>query len=214
MLTLGKWLGRKIRRHFLAGLLVTLPIAATIVLLVWIFNTIDSVLQPVVILLFGNPIPGVGFGTTVIFIYLVGLIVSQVAGKRLINYGESLLSKVPIFRWIYISIKQILESFSTPGDTGLLQTVLLEFPRKDIWTIGFITNETLTQNGKTQLNIFIPTSPNPTSGFMQIASEDEVIRTDIPVDNALRMVITAGKIYPKEIADRISEKQERNLSDQ
>ena len=196
--------------HFLAGLLVTVPVGATILILIWIFSAIDNILQPIIRLIFGRHIPGVGFGITVVSIYLVGLIVSQVAGKKLFSYGESLLTKVPVFKWIYISIKQILESFSTPGESGLLQTVLLEFPRKGIWTVGFITNEATTQAGDKQLNIFIPTSPNPTSGFTQIVGENEVIRTSIPVNAALRMVISAGKIYPKEITDMISTRQEKD----
>ena len=85
-----------------------------------------------------------------------------------------------------------------------MQTVLVEFPRKGIWTVGFITNESAAQAGEKRLNIFIPTSPNPTSGFLQIVSEDEVIRTDIPVDRALRMVISAGKLTPQEVDDKLS----------
>ena len=106
-------------------------------------------------------------------------------------------------RSLYTGIKQILESFSAPGKTSLMQAVLVEFPRKGMWTIGFITNESPTQSGETQLNIFIPTSPNPTSGFLQIAMEDEVIRTDIPVNEALRMVISAGKLSPQGISDKL-----------
>ena len=198
------WLGKKLRGQFLAGLLVVVPLGATILILVWIFNQIDSILRPVTEFIWGHPVPGVGFGITVVLIYLVGVIASNVGGKRLIQFGESLLAKVPVVRPLYTSIKQILESFSTPSKSRLLQTVLIEFPRKDIWTIGFITNESTATSGEIQLNIFIPTAPNPTSGFLQIVSEKEVIRTDIPVDEALRMVISAGKVSPQEISDKLS----------
>jgi uncharacterized membrane protein len=87
-----------------------------------------------------------------------------------------------------------------------MQAVLVEFPRKDIWTMGFITIELPTQSGGTQLNIFIPTSPNPTSGFLQVVREDEVIRTDIPVDEALKMIISAGRMSPQEVSDKLSER--------
>jgi len=207
------WLGRTLRRHFLTGVLVVVPIGATVLILVWIFTSIDNILQPAIQLIAGRPVLGVGFGITIVLIYLIGVIASNVGGKRLISYGESLLAKVPIVRPIYTSIKQILESFSTPSKFGLMQAVLVEFPRKGIWTIGFITNESSTQSGETQLNIFIPTSPNPTSGFLQIAREDEVIRTDIPVDEALKMIISAGKVSPQGISEMLAGKNKAKKSD-
>ncbi|MFC2016256.1 DUF502 domain-containing protein [Chloroflexota bacterium] len=198
------WLGRKLRGYFVTGVLVLIPIGATIGILVWIFNQIDSILLPYIEPILGRPVPGLGFGIMIVLIYLVGIIASNVVGKSLIRFGESLLAKVPVVRPLYNGIKQIMESFSAPGKTGLIQTVLVEFPRKGIWTIGFITNETLVHPGETQLNIFIPTSPNPTSGFLQIAREDEVIRTDMPIDKALRMIISAGRVSSEEISDKLS----------
>jgi uncharacterized membrane protein len=198
------WLVRKLRRQFLTGILVVVPLGATILILVWIFTTIDNILQPVIRLVLGRPLPGVGFVITIILIYLVGVIASNVGGKRLIRYGESILAKVPIVRPLYSSIKQILGSFSTVGKTNLVQTVLVEFPRKGIWTIGFITKESTAQSGEAHLNIFIPTSPNPTSGFLQIVREDDVIRTDIPIDEALKMIVSAGKVSPQDISNRLS----------
>jgi len=196
------------RRQFLTGILVVVPLGATVLILTWIFTSIDNILQPVIQLILGHPVPGVGFGITIVLIYLVGIIASNVGGKRLIQYGESLLIKIPVFRPLYSSIKQILGSFSSPGKTSLVQTVLVEFPRKGMWMIGFITNESPTQSGKVQLNIFIPTSPNPTSGFLQIVSEEEVVRTDIPVDEALKMVISAGKVSPEKIYNKLSERSQ------
>jgi len=198
--------GKKMRRQFLTGILVVVPLGATVLILIWIFTSIDNILQPVIQLILGHPVPGVGFGITIVLIYLVGIIASNVGGKRLIQYGESLLVKIPVFRPLYSSIKQILGSFSSSGKTSLVQTVLVEFPRKGMWMIGFITNESSTQSGKVQLSIFIPTSPNPTSGFLQIVSEEEVVRTDIPVDEALKMVISAGKVSPEKLYNKLSER--------
>ena len=201
--TSWSWLGKNLRKQFLTGILVMVPISATILILIWIFTTVDNILQPVIQLIVGHPIRGVGFGITIVLIYLAGVIASNIVGKSLIRYGESVLSKVPVVRPLYASIKQILESFSRPGKSGLLQVVLIEFPRKGIWALGFITNEMLTQSGETQLNIFIPTAPNPTGGFLQIVKEEEVIRTDIPVDEALRMVISAGRVSPQEVSSKL-----------
>jgi uncharacterized membrane protein len=175
-------------------------------MVVWSFTSIDDILQPVIQFFWGRSVPGVGFGVTVVLIYLIGVIASNVIGKKLIHYAEFLLAKVPVIRPLYTGIKQLLVSFSGTGKAGLMQAVLVEFPRKDIWTMGFITNELPTQSGGTQLNIFIPTSPNPTSGFLQIVREDEVIRTDIPIDEALKMIISAGRMSPQEVSDKLSER--------
>lgn len=196
-------LGKKLRRQFLTGILVVVPIGATILILVWIFTTIDNILQPAIRSVWEHTIPGVGFGITIVLIYLVGIIASNVVGRRLIHYGESLLAKVPVFRLLYSGIKQILESFSAPGKAGFLQVVLVEFPRKGMMTIGFVTHESSEESGEKLLNIFIPTSPNPTSGFLQIAREDEVIRTNLSVDDAFKMIISGGKVSPKEVSDRL-----------
>ena len=202
------WLLRHLRRQLLAGILLVIPLGITILILIWIFTSIDNILQPVIEIIWGRSVPGVGVGVTVVLIYIVGLIANNVFGKRIVRYGESLLAKVPVIRPLYAGIKQFLESFTNLGKTGLTQAVLIEFPRKGIWTMGFITNELPTQSGKAQLNIFIPTSPNPTSGFLQIVREDDVVRTNIPVDEALKMIISAGRMSPQEISDRLSGRDE------
>ncbi|MBI3931643.1 MAG: DUF502 domain-containing protein [Chloroflexi bacterium] len=180
------------------------PLSVTIAVLVWTFNAIDNFLQPLIKPIMGRSLPGVGFGITIVAIYLVGVIASNVLGKRLISYGESLLAKVPVVRPLYLGVKQLMDSFSPSGKNGFIQTVLLEFPRKGIWTIGFITKESSAQAGETQLNIFVPNAPNPMSGFLQIMGESEVIRTNISVENALRMVVSAGIVTPQEVSDRLS----------
>ncbi len=198
------WLGRQLRRQFLTGLIAVVPLGVTVWVLVWIFTTVDNYLQPVIKPILGRSIPGVGFGVTIVLIYLVGVIASNVLGKRLINYSESLVARVPLVRPLYTGVKQLMDSFSTPGKTGFIQTVLVEFPRNGSWTMGFITKESRAQSGETQLNIFVPTVPNPLGGFLEIVREDEVIRTNIPVDEALKMIISAGKISPQEVSDKLS----------
>ncbi|MCD5412807.1 MAG: DUF502 domain-containing protein [Dehalococcoidia bacterium] len=199
------WLGRKLRAQFLTGILVVVPIGATILILIWIFDAIDGILRPVIMAIFGQAVPGVGFAVTMVLIYLVGVAAGNVGGRALIRYGETLLAGLPVVRQLYASIKQILESFSAPGKTGLMQVVLVEFPRKGMRTIGFITNESSDESGNKLINIFIPTSPNPTSGFLQIVREEEIIRTNIPVNEAMKMVISAGKVSPQEISEKLAE---------
>ena len=195
--------GRKLRGHFFAGVLITFPLGLTVWAFVWAFNEIDGWLQPIIERIFGYTIPGVGFGITLVAIYLVGVIASNVFGRKLIGYGESALGRIPVARYLYNGTRQILQSFSAPADTGFMQVVLAEFPRKGTRTIGFITNEVSDESGRKLLNVFIPTAPNPTSGFLQILREEEIIRTDISVDAALKMVVSGGRMSPQEVQDKL-----------
>ena len=114
------WLGRKLRAQFLTGIVVVVPIGATILILIWIFDAIDGILRPVIIFIFGQAVPGAGFAVTMVLIYVAGVIASHVGGRALIRYGETVLARLPVVRQLYASIKQILESFSAPGKTGLM----------------------------------------------------------------------------------------------
>lgn len=113
------------------------------------------------------------------------------------------MERVPVARHVYTGIRQILRSFSEPHKTGFMQVVLIEFPRRGTRTLGFITNEETDETGKKLINVFIPTSPNPTSGFLQIVEEDEIIRTSLSVDDALRMVVSGGRVSPKEVQEKL-----------
>ena len=201
--TSRKQVGKKLRAQFITGILVVVPIAAAILILRWLFFTIDNILQPVAQSLLGYTIPGLGLGITLVLIYLVGVIATNVIGRRLIGYGESLLARVPLFRYLYTGIKQILQSFATPREGGFLQVVLVEFPKKGMRAIGFVTSESRTESGEKLLNVFIPTSPNPTSGFLEIVRENDIIKTNISIDDALKMVLSVGKVSLQEVTDRL-----------
>ena len=197
-------IGKKLRRHFLAGVIVIVPIGVTVWLLVWIFTSIDGILQPLISPMLGRTIPGLGFAIMVVLVYLVGVMASNIGTRRLVGYGQSLLGRVPIVRPIYGSIKQIADSFSASGKAGFKQDVVTEFPMKGTRTIGFVTNESSNKAGEKLLYLFIPTAPNPMSGFLQIVKEEDVILVDTSVDDALKMVVSAGKVLPREIRDKLS----------
>jgi uncharacterized membrane protein len=207
-----KRVGRKLRGHFFAGVFITFPLGLTVWAFVWAFNEIDGWLQPIIERIFGYTIPGVGFGITLVAIYLIGVIASNVFGRKLIGYGESAMGRIPVARYLYNGTRQILQSFSAPADTGFMQVVLAEFPRKGTRTIGFITNEVSDESGRKLLNVFIPTAPNPTSGFLQILREEEIIRTDISVDAALKMVVSGGRMSPQEVQDKLLAAEEKSPS--
>ncbi len=188
------WLARQLRNKFILGIVVIVPVSATILILAWVFNSIDNILQPTIRSIWGRSFPGVGFGITILVIYLAGIIASSIIGKKVIAFGETLLGRVPLVRQLYRGIKQVLESFTAPRETGFMQVVLIEFPRKGVQSIGFITNKLYAQSGDQLFTVFIPTSPNPTSGFLLIVREDEIVRINITVEDALRVVVSAGRV--------------------
>ncbi|MFC1965275.1 DUF502 domain-containing protein [Chloroflexota bacterium] len=195
-------IGKKLKTQFLTGILVVIPISVTIWILVWIFTVIDGILQPIL-----QPflrIPGLGFVIMILLVYLVGVVASNVLGKRLIDYGGYLLGRVPIIRPIYNSIKQIVDSFSGSGKTTFQRVVVVEFPMKGTRTLGFVTNESIDERGEKLLYIFIPTAPNPTSGFLQIVREENTIQVDISIENAMKMIVSGGAVLPQKLIDKLS----------
>jgi|SRR3972149_2896117 len=195
--------GKKLRAQFMAGIIVVVPVAATVLILVWVFNSIDGILQPGVERVVGHTIPGVGFGVTVVLIYITGVVARNVIGKRLIKYSQSVMNRVPVFRGLYSGIRQILDAFAAPNKTGFMQVVLVEFPRKGMRAIGFITNEITGKDGEKLMSVLIPTAPNPTTGFLQIVKEEDIVRTKISVDDAIKMIVSAGRMTPPEVQSRL-----------
>jgi len=195
--------GKKLRGQFMTGLLLIIPLGASVLILVWLFNSIDHILQPVIRTIWGHNITGIGFGVAIILIYVVGVIGRNVVGRRLLRYGDSLLNKVPIFKLLYRGIRQIVDSFSAPDKTGFMQVVLVEFPSKGMKALAFVTNEITDKNGKKLISVLIPTAPNPTTGFLEIVKEEDIIRTQIPVDAAVKMIVSAGRVMPGEVQAKI-----------
>ncbi|HXY74337.1 MAG TPA: DUF502 domain-containing protein [Dehalococcoidales bacterium] len=195
-----KWL----RTAFLAGIFVVVPIGISIWILIWIFNSVDGLLGPLVKHIFGRNIPGVGFGFTIVVIFVVGAIMSNVLGKRLVRWGEHQLGKVPLLNRVYGTLRDIFQSFSGNETRGFMQVVLVEFPSKGMHSIGFITNEAKDKNGKKIINVFIPHAPNPMTGYMQIVGEESITRTNISIEEGLKLVVSVGRICPPNLGEAIS----------
>ena len=200
-------LGR-LRSQFIAGILVVVPLLATVLILKWLFEWVDELLQPIIRGFAGRPMYGLGFIITLLLVFVVGVITTHFGGQRLLRFFERLISRVPIVRPMYNGIKQVLESFAAPRETGFMQVVLLEFPRKGIRSIGFITNEEFDASGQKLVNVFVPTAPNPTSGFLQLVREEDLLRTDMSVDDALKMIVSAGRISVNRVNRSISKSQD------
>ena len=199
-----RWVIRNLVAKFTIGIITITPAFITIWVLWWIFTRIDNILQPIIRAIFGNNIPGLGFAVSMVFILLVGLVASNMLGRRIINYFEGFIPFMPIIRSIYGGVKQILESFYGPSSKGGMRPVLTEFPRKGMKTVGFITNEMETEEDGKVFTVFVPTSPNPTSGFLQVVNEAEVTPLNISIDEALRMVVSAGRVVPDPVHDELA----------
>ena len=198
------WWGRKIRGHFMAGLIVVIPVAASVLILIWVFTSIDNILQPIIRRIAGEEIPGVGFGVTIVLIYLVGVVTRNFIGRRLMRYGNSIMMRVPVFRGLYNGIRQIVQTVATPDKASFMKVVLVEFPRKEMWTVGFVTKEIFSESGEKFLNILIPTSPTPWSGFFQVLKEKDVVRTDMSVEDAVKMIVSGGMTAPDNFIKNLS----------
>ena len=191
----------RIRNYFIAGIVVLIPIGITLYLTVF-FISISSKILPKEI----NPnhylpynIPGVEILTAVFLITLIGWLSVSFLGKKLLNLFNSILKKIPILRTIYSAIGQMTETF-TRTDKGKKNVVLVEYPRKGSWAVGFATKENsgeiTRKTNKKLINVFIPTTPNPTSGFLLMFPEDEVIYLDLTFEEASKFIVSAGTSNP------------------
>jgi uncharacterized membrane protein len=189
----------KTRNHFLAGLLVVIPVAAGLLVLIWVFSTVDSILQPIIALIFGEEITGLGFAITVVLILLIGIVAGNYVGKKIIRYADSILVKVPVFKQIYSGAKQVINSVAGSNalnKAAFREVALVEFPTNGVWTVAFITNEFTDSTGRTMYGVYIPSTPVPTSGFSGLVTESQITRTNISVDDAFRMIVSGVMISP------------------
>ncbi|OUM96375.1 MAG: hypothetical protein BAA04_13645 [Firmicutes bacterium ZCTH02-B6] len=193
------------RNYFITGVFVSLPLVVTIWVLWLVFRTVETTLGAflawVIGLVTGEPrhIPGVGLVLTVVVLMLVGMVATNVIGRRLVAAGERLLLMFPVVRPIYTGVKQVIEAFGVKR-TSFREVVLLQHPRPGLWAIGFVTNEgrglIAAHFSEPVKTVFVPTAPNPTSGFFVIAPERELIRLDMTPEEAFKIIVSGGVIMP------------------
>ena len=188
----------KIGRQFLTGIIVFIPVGLAIWLFVWVFRFIDSFAQPALVRVLGYEVPGFGVVIAGIIIYVIGVIALSFIGKRLLGWGDSVLLKIPFFSIIYRSIKQIMEAIAKPDKTKFKRVVIIEYPRKGMKTIALVTKELVDESGEKIVHIFVPTSPNPMSGYFEIMKEEDVTNTDLTIEEALKLVISCGAVESEE----------------
>ena len=197
-------MNRRIRNVFITGVLITLPIALTYFILQFLFKNLDS-LSPVftkVLIDLGAPIPegyripALGLVITLLIVLAVGWFTTNFFGKRLILLGENIVEKIPFVRRIYKGSKQVVQSIAHADTRAFRKVVLIEFPRRGMLAIGFVTGEA---RGEVQentcddvLNVFVPTMPNPTSGFLVFAPPEELTEIDMSIEDGVKYVVSGG----------------------
>ena len=194
-----------IKRYFFTGLLISAPIGATIYITIFIVEFIAGLvpqrfnpngLLPEII---GYEIPGLELIIAFLSFILIGLIFSTLFGKAILGYFDNLITRIPFAGNVYKAIKQITETFSN-ADAAYQKVVLIEYPRKDIYAIGFMTGETkgeIKDRKKIDMvNVFVPTTPNPTSGFLLFIPKEDAVELDMSVEDAIKLVVSAGMVDP------------------
>lgn len=184
-----------IKKNFITGLLVVVPVGATIFVLKWILAAIDSILGHVPGYVIGLEFPGLGIITLILLILLIGIVSTNYFGNRILRYWDEIMQKVPLVRGVYSTVKQVMQTFSVKHNFHGVAVV--EYPRAGCYTIGFVTGDIaggslgLTGNYQT---VFVPTTPNPTAGFLLILPESEVRHLDMSVEQGMKFIISLGLV--------------------
>ncbi|UWQ51567.1 DUF502 domain-containing protein [Leisingera caerulea] len=197
-----------LRASFFTGIVVIAPVGLTIWLLWSVMGWIDSVVLPLVPTTFrpeqyiGINLRGVGLIIFLLFTIVVGWIAKGILGRSLISFAESLVDRMPVVRTVYSGIKQISETVFAQSERSFEKACLVQYPRKGIWAIGFISTTAkgeIAKRAETSgglVSVFLPTTPNPTSGFLLFVPEEDVIELDMSVEDSAKLVISAGLVYP------------------
>jgi uncharacterized membrane protein len=191
---------KKVQKIFLAGILTLLPVVVTFYLIYFLFTTLDNFLGNFLENMVQRELPGAGFLLSIGVVFLVGFLTTNLLGKRVIHWGEALITKIPLIKGIYTSTKQIVDAFSNREKDAFKKVVLLEYPRQGLFALGFVTGssrgEIQTKTQELMINVFVPTTPNPTSGMLVMVPEEAIIPLDMTVEEGLRVLISGGIASP------------------
>ena len=196
---------KSLRSYLFAGLVVWLPIVVTFVVLRFIVDILDSTMallphayQPEQLV--GMRIPGLGVIVSLALLIMTGLIATNFLRQRLVSLGEGLLARIPLVRSIYNAAKQVIQAVFATNSQAFRKVLLIEYPRKGLWSLAFLTGSNradfFTPNGEEMLSLFVPTTPNPTSGFLMMIPKQDAIELTMTVEEALKFIISLGVMQP------------------
>ncbi len=191
---------RSIRNYFIAGIIVLIPVVGSVHILVLLFNYIDGLVADYLALFNLRQTPGLGLFILLVMVFISGVLAKNLLGRKIIDYGDKILSKIPVLKNIYMAIKQVLDAFMSSGTAAFKQVALVEYPRKGSYVLGFITGENKGEiKARTKediVNIFIPTTPNPTSGMLIFVPKKDVIIMDMTPEEGLKLIVSGGVFAP------------------
>jgi len=194
-----------VRKYFLTGVLIWIPLVITL----WVLNLIVTTMDSTLLLLpeslqpkswLGFNIPGLGVVLTLVVVLLTGVFAANIIGQRLVQVGESLLARIPVVKTIYNSVKQVSDTLFSSQGQAFRKALLVQFPHSETWTVAFLTGtpsgEVAQKLAGDRISVYVPTTPNPTSGFFLIVLRSNVVELDMSVDEALKYVISIGVAPP------------------
>lgn len=196
----------KLRKYIITGLLIWVPLGITIFVIKLLVGLMDQTMlllppawRPEAI--FGFDIPGLGIVLSAMIVFITGFILTNIAGRRLIKLWESILDRIPLVRSIYSSVKQVTQTILSSDSNTFNEVLLIQYPRKGLWTLCFKTSDSPKSfeeaTGKDLITVFVPTTPNPTSGFILFVEKNDVKKMDIDVEDALKLVMSLGVVTPE-----------------
>jgi uncharacterized membrane protein len=196
----------RLKGYFLTGLLVVVPVAMTFLVIRWLVHFMDDTLTSVLpeVLrpeeLYGLPVPGVGLVATLLLILLIGVLAANIFGRSLVNFYERLVDRVPFVKGVYTLFKQVSDTMLKRDRGAFRKVVLIEYPRLGIWAVAFVTGvsegEVQQITPKKLVNVFVPTTPNPTSGFYILVPVEDMIELSMTVEEAFKLIISGGMVTP------------------
>ena len=200
------------RTNFLTGIVIVAPIMLTFYLIWWAINLVDGLIVPWVPKIYnpstylGIDIPGFGVIVFLIFTAAIGALTKGLFGRQLLKFGENFVDRMPVVRSIYNALKQISETVLSQSNNSFQNACMVEYPRKGIWAIAFVSTETKGEVLEkmaydSMLSIFLPTTPNPTSGFLLFVPRKDVVMLDMSVEEAAKLIISAGLVTPPTAAE-------------
>lgn len=195
---------KNLRKYFISGLLFWIPLGLSIVVIKFFLELVNDIVPPEYLpkALFNldSVVPGSGIVWVILIIVVTGALVSNFIGRKLVEIWEKILNRIPGFRGIYNALKQLSDTVLSPSGNSFKKALLVEYPRKGMWTIAFQTNdfqgEIAQKIGQELVNIYVPTTPNPTSGFFIMLPKTDVIELDMSVDEAFKFIISTGVVEP------------------
>ncbi|MEX0692625.1 MAG: DUF502 domain-containing protein [Gemmatimonadales bacterium] len=195
----------RLRRYFLVGLIILAPAGVTVIVLSWIFNRLDRILGTPLQAALGVRIPGLGFMLLGLAILLIGWVVHQAVGRRVLQFWNQALVKFPVVGRVYNAASQIVQALVSDQKRVFRRVVLVPFPSEGMWAVAFVTNEEAPVMsrivGEPCYNVFLPTTPNPTSGFMLVVPRARCIEAGISVEEAMKLVISGGSLSPRGVEE-------------